>query len=603
MELLIPVLALSGLYVINKSKNKKENFQEQPDNGWGVSSKTSLPNTDIPNVNYPNEPNTEYDLTSQLSTTNGYDGSNTYTDKYFNPQQNIDKTTTYSPLGNAGSSNISYTSLTGETVSQDYFRHNNMVPFFGGNIRSRNMNENVNEAILDNYSGSGSQTIVKTENAPLFAPEENLQWVNGTPNTTDFIRSRMNPSTRMTNVKPFEEERVGPGLGLGFGTSGSHGFNSGMMAREQWNEKTVDELRVLTNPKSGGNLIYGLEGPAIHSVTTRGDLGIQEKNRVETSFPMSPDRYLTTTGVTKGPSVYGETINKFVNRPETTTEYHGVSSSNIKSGGYIEGEQTPSHRIHLGPVPLGVAGASGKGGVYENDYGIQSQYAYPNNRSTTIKDDYFGAVGGAMGAAIAPLLDILRPSRKENTLGSLRPYQLPKPQMNASYMFDPNDKPGLTLRDTTNAGMYANINANQRGGAYEITNHQPVINERDTTSVYYTGGSSAGNHIQTARSYNAEYNQRNNDIKSSTIEGRMVPGNMSLFQADINMTGKAKDEYLKNNRPLAPGGAKNTASLYNFGQVQREPIALNSTVQLDRNNGDVLQALQGNPYVLPYKSK
>ena len=41
--------------------------------------------------------------------------------------------------------------------------------------------------------------------------------------------------------------------------------------------------------------------------------------------------------------------------------------------------------------------------------------------------------------------------------------------------------------------------------------------------------SSAGAGLQNTRSYEAEYNQRNNDIKSSTIEGRLIQGNMKLY--------------------------------------------------------------------------
>ncbi len=44
----------------------------------------------------------------------------------------------------------------------------------------------------------------------------------------------------------------------------------------------------------------------------------------------------------------------------------------------------------------------------------------------------------------------------------------------------------------------------------------------------FTGNSSASAGIQNTRSYEAEYNQRNNDIKSSTIQGRLVQGNKKV---------------------------------------------------------------------------
>lgn len=610
MEFGIPLLALGGLYVItNQSKQEKQHIKPAIVNENFTNKNSSmLPNVDIANRNYPEEypiMSSDMDVTSKLSTVNKFDSPNVYTDKYFHPQQNKSAVDSFSPLNENTVSNQSakYTSLTGEHVNQDYFQHNNMVPYFGGHIRSRNVNANANESILDNYSGTGSQTIVKKEQAPLFAPGEHYQWANGMPNTTEFVRSRMNPSSKISNVNMFQEERVGPGLGLGVTNGGAGGFNSGMLARDSWQEKTVDELRVLTNPKSSGNMILGYEGPAIHGVTARGEMGIQEKHRPDTMFEMGPERYLTTGGVEKGNAVRPNIVDRNVSRPFTSAEYQGVAGSTNHSK-YINGEYRQSTHIDLGTLPLAGASATGRNNASTYDYGMNAPKAYPNNRSTGKSEDYYGAIGGAFGAAVAPLLDALRPSRKENSIGNMRPYQNAKPAVAAAYIYDPNDKPAPTIRDTTmRDGIYTQVNGNQRGGAYEITEHQPFNQSRDTTTVQYMGNSSAGERNRTTRSYEAEYNQRNNDIKSSTIDGRMQQGNMSLFNSDINMQSKNKDEYLRNTRPLGPEGAKNTNSLYNFGSIQSEPTALYNGIQLDRNNGDVLSSLQGNPYTIPYRAK
>lgn len=600
MEIGIPLIALGSLYVISNQSKTNESFKNK--------TKTELPNVDIPNKNYPSEIpiiSSDTDITSKLSTVNKFDSPNVYTDKYFHPQKNVDTVNSFSPLNDDSVANsaATYISLTGEKVTQDYFRHNNMVPYFGGHIRSRNVNANSNESILDNYSGAGSQTIVKKEQAPLFAPGEHYQWPNGMPNTTDFVRSRVNPSMKMSNVNFFQEERVGPGLGLGATTSGAGGFNSGMLARELWKEKTVDEMRVLTNPKSSGNVLFGHEGPAIHSITSRGDQGLQEKNRPDTAFPIGPDRYFTTTGIEKASTVRPNIIEKTIARPHTSVEYQGVAGSTNNSQ-YTTGEYMPSTRIALDAPPLAAASAPGRNNASTYDYGMNAYKAYPNNRSIGKPDDYYGAIGGAFGAAVAPLLDILRPSRKENTIGNLRPYQNAKPAVSAPYIYDPNDKPAPTIRETTmRDGIYTQVNSNQRGGAYEITNHQPIEQARDTTNVSYYGNSTAGERNRSTKSYEAEYNQRNNDIKSSTIDGRMQIGNMKLLNSDINMSAKAKDDYLKNSRAVAPNGPKNTNSLYNFGSVESQPINLYSGLQLDRNNGDVLTALESNPYAIPYRAK
>lgn len=153
MELAIPGVALGLLYVVSNQNKKNENFTNK---------QNELPNTDVPNRNYPSEypvVSNETDQTSQLSTVNRFDNTGVYTDKYFNPNSVSNIVNSFNPT----TTQSNYYSLTGEKVDRNYFEHNNMVPFFGSNIRSRHVENNSYESVLDNYVGSGSQTIVKKE--------------------------------------------------------------------------------------------------------------------------------------------------------------------------------------------------------------------------------------------------------------------------------------------------------------------------------------------------------------------------------------------------------------------------------------------------------
>ena len=211
MELVLPVLALGGLYKVAQQQNKKETFDNANANKQRARNEL-IPNLDIPNHNYPEEYpvlNPEADLTSKLSTLNVFDAPSVYTDKYFNA--NMLAAQSANPMG---PSVATYRSLTGESVGADYFQHNNMVPFFGSKSHANNA-PNATESTLDNYVGSGSQYITKTERSPMFSPDENYQWAYGMPSSADFVQSRMNPSMNMANVRPFEPVQVGPGLGLG----------------------------------------------------------------------------------------------------------------------------------------------------------------------------------------------------------------------------------------------------------------------------------------------------------------------------------------------------------------------------------------------------
>lgn len=596
MEIFAPaIVGLGYLYIISKQSNKDETGK--PIEEFNTNQR-ELPNTNIPDKNYPNEIVTtpDIDLTSSLSTTNRFDSGKkgVYTDKFFNQQTSRLKTAS-TPEQDA----TKYISLSGQSVDIDYYRHNNMQPFFGskshtgGDINSR-------ESTLDNYQGGGSQYVSKKEIAPMFEPGTNLQYAFGTPNQSDFIQSRINPSMKMTGVKPFDEIKVGPGLGLGYGQEGVAGYNSGMLAREMWVDKNVDELRVDNKRKASGLTSLGFEGPAYSSVTTqRGDIGVQEKNRVATTFELGHDRLFTTTGQKSAPTYrpIEVELERETARQTTGREHVGVAGNqNLQ---YIKGEYMDSRNQQLGAVQLTPAYASNAGEANDSDYGNKSFISYPNNRTYSNNDDYFGIVGSAIGATIAPLVDMLRPSRKENVVGTLRPYQNPKSTVDKSYIFNPADTLPATLRECSeNSKFHLNINNNQNGGAYQVTPQQAVHNERDTTTdFYYAGGGSANERGRAPRTYDAEYRQRNNAIKSSTIDGRLVQGNMSLMNGNTNPSKNVvRDGILQNNREVTGLINSQAPSMDTFGKLQGTSTQLFNGVQLERNNGDILQQLKGNPY-------
>lgn len=609
-EIAIPMVALAGLFIMN-NQNKKSDSLESFSQRTGQYENKFLPNVDVPNTNFPGEypvQNTANDLTSQLSTVNKFDGQSVYTDKYFNPNSK-------SSLlgGNSGQnsnmfsnqipnpSTAQYVSLTGEKVGTDYFQHNNMAPFFGSHLRTIRTDANSTEGIMDNYTGSGSQIISKTERAPLFAPQENNQFAFGAPNMSDFYQSRVNPSTKMSNVKPFAEQHVAPGIGAGYGNEGSGGYNSGLNARDMYLPRTVDELRVENHQKPGGIGLYGYEGPAISAITSRGILGQMEKNRVDTSFEMGPERLFTTGGGTTAPTSRAIDVLKNGSRHETAVEYiGGAGASNDAT--YIDGEYMPSKHIDLGAIPLAPGYRVNAGGANESDFGNKSKMMYQNNRTANDNETYFGAFGSAIGAVVAPLLDALRPSRRENTIGTLRPYQNPGTTVSNSYVFNPADRPATTIKETTEeSNGHLFIDRNQRGGAYEVSTNQPVINNRMTQNQSYIGGGSAGERGREARRYDAEYNQRNNDLKSSTLSSYTTGGNMGLFSGDVNMTAKPKDNLQKNNRALDPTMPTQTPAIGMMGQPYASSGSnLYSNIQLDRSNPDMLSQLKGNPFAVSH---
>lgn len=591
MELAIPLMALGGLYLVSNQTKAKENYE-------GI-----LPNTDVPDVNFFEDRdnsvvNAETDVTSELGTVNKYDTPQVYTDKYFDPVQ-IAKMNQSSSNFRGGSSNSAYTSLTGDKVGGDYFQHNNMVPFFGSTLRTRIVNENSNEGLIDSMTGAGSQFMSKKEQAPLFSPHDNLQWAYGTPSSADFMQSRMNVSNKMANVKPFEEIRVRPGLGKSDNGIDSLGYNSGMMARESWLPKNVDQMRATNNPKPGGYSMLGHEGPAGSHIQNRGYHAPVEKNRPDRVGELDHTRYFATLGAAGAAApLHGTPVDRpEENRATATMSYIGAAGRRDQEAAYVEGEYMPSHHKDLAAYPVGPIDGVGHSGAYDADYGVKSFKSYTNNRSTSNIDDYFGAIGGALGAVVAPLLDVLRPSKRQNAIGSMRPYQNPESTVKNSYLMNPGDRPAPTIREMTESGNgHLFVNGTQDSNAYTITRPMDVYTNRRDTTTSYSGG--IGTTLaKESRTYDAEYRQRNNDIKSSTIDGRMVPGNMSLMQGDINMRNKTLDNDLISNRAGAASMPYATPDASKMGRVTGAQQLYSST-GIDRNESYVLSSLKSNPYAM-----
>jgi hypothetical protein len=588
MEIAVPLIALGGLYVSANQENKKEGYENmgKPTN--------SLPNYEKPPVNYPKlKP-----VTSNNASPNApYENPNVVTDRYFKQSAYEDNRNGPDQFGSISKTN-QFTSLTGEVVSKNELKHNNMAPFFGGKMRGRTVDANIAESVMDNMNGSGSQRIRKQEQAPLFKPQKDMRYSHGAPNQSDFYQSRVMPGSKMANVKLWDEQKVGPGLDAGYGTEGQLGFNSGMAAREKWTDRNVDQLRAATNPK----LTFGLEnheGPAHYynnAPATKETQGKVEKYLPDTYFINTPDRWLTTTGLEKGQTARSIQMNKEVNRTTATREYFGTDSNPNGNKTYISGEHEAPKRPQLDPNHITNPSAIGAGKASSGDYGLGGYKALPNNRSTVQNDYGFGVVNGFMKAAVAPIMDILRPSRKENVIGNINPTGNVQSRVNAPRIFNPADRTATTIRETTE-GLLDNNHLNvegQRDGGYKVSEHQSVEQQRDTTNNEYYGDGGMNTGVSL---YNAAYNQRNNVNK--TYKNRPNQGGMSMFNNEQHIQIDKNEADLINNRATVRsgnGGINNAIpSIETHGKMNM-PQYYDNCQDCERINPDILTAFKENPY-------
>lgn len=611
MELAIPLIALGGMYIISNQQPSKdcnrENFQTQNTKkkqenftNMGIVSNLAtntserfgnyLPNTDVPPQNFPVS-----NINQLIDTVQEYSNPNVATDKYFNQNEYEKKVRNNEPVDN----NIQdIYSLSGNYLNSAQFKHNNMVPFFGGKVKGNTYHSNTSETILDNMIGSGSQVIKKIEQAPLFKPEDNVQWAYGAPNQSDFYQSRVNPAMKNNNVKPFDTVMVGPGLDKGYSVNGTGGYNSGMEARDKWLPYTVDQLRVSTNPK----LEYELtnhEGPAnsfIKNSSGTEVLGRVEKQRPDTFFINSQDRWLTTTGAEKGETLRPLQEMGVVRRNDIVTNYKGPAGpADIKAGHAPENFE-PSKRHESLTGSINHSRAVGKGSHIDGDIFLRSHTNYENHRSTIKQPETLrSGFSGAIGAVIAPLMDILKPTRKDETINNVRIYGEAGTAVPKSYVYNPQDATTTTVKETTLYSPNFNIN-NQKESMYVNNYTSPDLTQRDTTSSEYFTAAGGYASAYGDMNYESAYRQHNNDIKSSTIENRPNQGGMQLFNQEMNV--HCKDDCDRFSGRVNPAFSRLSGlppSVNTYGAI-KAPQYYNECQMCDRIQPDILSAFKQNPY-------
>ncbi len=599
MEIALPLLAISGLFVISNAKNKTNtaaNSQQSGKEGFQTAGRQQqyLPNLDPPIQNFPITNNRQL-----TETVNNYSNQNIATDKYLD--QNAYERNERAGI-DVGKNPQHLYSLQGDYTKSSEYKHNNMIAFNGGKVKGKLYHPDTAETTLDNMTGSGSQIFRKMEQAPLFKPEENMQLPYGMSNQSDFYLSRVNPSMRANNVKPFDSIRVGPGLNQGYGTAGSGGFNSGMEARDAWLPRTVDEMRVDTNPKLEYSLI-GHEGPADafnKNIPTAQLLGVVEKQRPDTFFINSQDRWLTTTGAIKGDAIRPEQELGIIRRNDGGIDYSGPAGAIEVKASYAPQNFEPSHRQELTTGSItGPSVAAGRGpletGVHKESYANMENHRTSVRQPDTIRSGFSGAVG----AVIAPIMDMLRPTRKEETSTNVRIFgegaAAPVPKQ---YVFNQygNAAP-TTIRETTLHSTAFNIN-NQKEGQYVNSYTAPGLTQRDTTSSEYftaAGGQSTtyGNTL-----YGAAYNQHNNDIKSSAVvQNYAAVGGTQMFNPYVNMSCSKTDCGPMDGR-MNPAYSKISGvppSVATYGAVHG-PTQTYKNIGCERIDPAILDAFNKNPY-------
>ena len=411
-------------------------------------------------------------------------------------------------------------SLTGEPINVETFSHNNMTPFFGGSIK-QNVNENVNREMFENFTGTSDVYQKKKEVGAFFKPETNVSNPYGAGNLDGYMNNRYIVGQTRNNVAPVEQVQVGPGLNQGYTSQPSGGFQQAD-TQEYALPKTTNELRVQTNPKISyrARIISGMK------INKPGKVGAVEKNRPETFYANSADRYLTTTGAVMASKQRPNVVMRHVNRPKTEAKRRvGPAGPAVGPNMKLRSKIKQSNRIQLAGPGYGGANAAGEWDKDKHDYG---------KRTTRIRNTYRHKTGNTKHIGIAEATQTqgnkcrnnqkLRKTRKTNVIGNGRWAGNAHGVQGKNVVYDPNDIARVTIKET-------NIHDNRTGNIQGIENKGVVHDPNDIAKKTIKETNIHDNRTGNLATYKKPLQYDPNDIaRVTTKETAIMLDNMGNYQ-------------------------------------------------------------------------
>ena len=330
--------------------------------------------------------------------------------------------------------------LSGQDIDAADFKHNNMVPFFGANVK-QNTAEGATQNLVELFTGTNPNFIEKQSTEPMFEPLplESRQVDYG----GDDTRSRIVTSTKQHNVHPTIPIKVGPGLDKGYTNKGSGGFHQAN-TRDYIMPRSVDELRVKTNPKLS---FQGRVLPGKSRSQKRQVMGQISQYKKPSSFAWGPERYFKTMGDRQKASLPQKFIMKDTNRKDCTQEYVGPQGPATTSKPKQRGKYRKSNRNVF--TTSGARNVNLENKSNAHDYG-KSGFTLPETeRDVTGTRTYLGHTTSIVKALVAPIQDLFKTTKKQGTMYNARNTGNYKSRVPKLTVHDPNDVARTTLKETS----------------------------------------------------------------------------------------------------------------------------------------------------------
>ncbi len=313
--------------------------------------------------------------------------------------------------------NMIQSSLSGEIMNVENFKHGNMQPFLRKGVTQNNI-ENFG---LNKNMGYSTDINLKKKEVPKSAFFDTVSNFNDNMiDRTKFLIARTNLGKLQNNITPIEQIRVGPGLNQGYSSKGTGGFQQAdTMAYVR--PKTKEELRPESDQR---NSIYTLPLKPMNNIEQRGYVAPIDKNRADRSFYQTEDNWF------KGQSI----IKKETERP--------IEPVKVES----ESKRIPTHINYYGSVK-----SQDEHATIENDYGKNSIIVYDTERNLTQKETPVANFSSVIKAMVSPITDAIKFSLKEYFIDNPRLNGNAAPQLpEKGTLYDPdNHIMKTTIKETT----------------------------------------------------------------------------------------------------------------------------------------------------------
>lgn len=371
-----------------------------------------------------------------------------------------------------------HSQLCGMDLPVSEFTHNNMTHFYSGSLRQP-VDFSRSLPVLEHFTGIASDTPEpprKREQAPMFAMSRDLGNPFGMQSPVEFEQMRMEPSRIQNNVLPFQQIRDAPPT-------------PALETRQL--PKNVNDLRAANKPKltfEGRMIESGLRG------TLRGDAPVPVKNRPETFAYLGNERMAPSSAAYTKPSERPEmsVTDRATSRAETghraggrggapgAAASRGAAPALLDPTSYI----APTRQATKAPAPAGATAAGRIGLGLADDHGRGSITVYENNRAVTQTRTYQGSLTTAVKAIVAPIVDIIAPTKKDSLAAAPRQFgslQAPA-NMPAKMPVGPVDVLRTTLKEAVlTPAPTANIKVVRAAGVARDPNDTARATTKETT--------------------------------------------------------------------------------------------------------------------------